>query len=79
MSLAALASAIVALCKSSELAMQLVKMVAAGISKHEHAQAYADIDADRARITAQHWVCPRTCPHRGLHEPQPTPPPAGHA
>jgi hypothetical protein len=77
--LAALASFIVALCKAVPAVMQLAQMIEAQLAEHRRIQAHADIDADRERITAQPWVCPRTCPHRGLHEPQPTPPPAGHA
>lgn len=79
MNLAALAAAIVAICKALPAAAQLAEMVAAQLAENRRTQAYADIEADRARILAEPWVCPARCPHRGLHEPQPAPPPAGHA
>ena len=79
MSLAALASTLLAICKAVPAAMQFVELFEAQLADHRRTQAHAQIDADRKRITAQPWVCPRTCPHRGLHEPEQPAPPAGHA
>lgn len=79
MSLSALAAALVALCRALPAAARLAEMVAAQLAEQRRTDAHEQIEADRARILAEPWVCPARCPHRGLHHAQPTPPPAGPA
>ena len=79
MSLAALASIILAICKAVPAAAQLAELVGAQLAEARRTHAHADIDADRARITAQPWVCPRPCPYRSVHSAEQPAAPQGHA
>jgi hypothetical protein len=79
MNLAALASIILALCKAVPAAAQLAEMVGAQLAESRRAKAHADNEADRIRITSSPWVCPRTCPHRGMHIPEQSAPAKGNA
>ena len=79
MNLAALASILLAICKAVPAAAQLAEMVGAQLAEGRRAKAHADNEADRLLITSSPWVCPRTCPHRGLHSPEPSAPAQGDA
>lgn len=79
MSLAALASIILALCKAVPAAAQLAELVGAQLAEGRRHAADELTQADLARVAAQPWVCPRTCPHRMHGTEQPAAPtrPAG--
>lgn len=79
MNLAALASILLAICKAVPAAAQLAEMVGAQLAEGRRAQAHAANEADRLRITSSPWVCPRTCPHRGMHGTEPTATAEGNA
>lgn len=79
MTLAAIASLIVSLCKTLPVLERLVELVVKQMKDNARTSAYEQIDSDRARITAAPWVCPRTCPHSVLHDPKPPAAPAGPA
>jgi hypothetical protein len=79
MNLAALASVILAICKAVPAAAQLAEMVGAQLAEGRRAKAHAANEADRLRITSSPWVCPRTCPHRGLHGTEQSAAPEGNA
>lgn len=79
MSLAALASILLAICKAVPAAAQLAEMVGAQLAESRRAKAHAANEADRIRITSSPWVCPRTCPHRGLHSTEQSAPTKGNA
>lgn len=70
MNLAALASIILAICKAVPAAAQLAGMVGAQLAAARQTSADAQTDEDLARVAASPWVCPRTCPHRGMHDPK---------
>jgi len=79
MNLAALASIILAICKAVPAAAQLAEMVGAQLAEGRRTKAHADNEADRIRITSSTWVCPRTCPYRGLHGTEQSAPAKGDA
>ncbi len=79
MNLAALASILLAICKAVPAAAQLAELVGAQLAEARRTHAHAENEADRARITAGPWLCPRTCPHRGMHSTEPSAPAQGDA
>lgn len=79
MSLTALASLILALCKAVPAAAQLAELVGAQLAEGRRHAADALTQADLARVAAQPWVCPRTCPHQRLHRTEQPAPAAGPA
>jgi hypothetical protein len=79
MNLAALASIILAICKAVPAAAQLAEMVGAQLAEGRRHAADEKTTADLARVAASPWVCPRTCPHRGLHGSEQSAAPTGPA
>ena len=75
MSIATIASLLLAIAKAIPACNELWDKFAAGWANHRaeqrRLQAHAQIDADAARVAAQPWVCPRTCPHKQLFDSAP--------
>jgi len=65
--LAALASIILAICKAVPAAAQLAELVGAQLAAARQTNADAQTDADFKAVASTLWICPRVCPHRGLH------------
>jgi len=79
MSLAALASIILAICKAVPAAAQLAEMVGAQLAAARQTAADAQTDADLKAVASTLWICPRVCPHRGLYNAKQPAAPSGSA
>lgn len=81
-----LLAALIAIAKAIPAVRDLIFAARDSLEKTEResqrAKDHAAIDADRDRLAAGPWVCPRLCPHRGLHDvahAEPSQTPAGPA
>lgn len=73
MSLASIASLLLALAKAVPAANQLWDKLAAGWisyqAEKQRTEAHATIDEDRRRIIAEPWRCPARCPYQRMFHP----------
>lgn len=74
--MASLVSALVALAKALPALDALLDKANAALAEHRRSRANAQTDADLARVQAQPWRCPATCPHRMQHDGPQQPAPA---